>query len=533
MSLPTLIWHISSSANPAGQGLDGNNYMIPLPDPGAGNCIVLGLSFLVGNTPTITDNNGNTWPAASVSAGALDTKAAIFVLKNANPGNFTVTVAFAAPLRPFQYTASCFNNVDTVSPVNGTSATADVHASSGSLTTGSFTPTTNNDANGGNIIWNYYASAQGGAISNPSNWVKGTNFTLLDADRAWTSNSGFPHASQWSIQTALGNSVPINPSITATGETGTTTLWNCVAIALKVAAAGTPSQPGIRIRKMIHQTNQSPGPFTLALQMPAIGNLRVITDTLGDSNIGAISDNEGGTWSSATTGGAKIWWSVNKSANPDLVVSFPVLSGVVPNSIRFYDISGAVAAPFDFSALESSTNVGGTISLTHAPDITPTTANGLVIASLAIGHGPGATVTSPAGAIFSLVTYITRFTASISGTVMTVPVGGVTQGKLQVGYTVFGAGLTATNPTIYSFGTCTGLVGTYNLSSSQGTIASEQMTAGETDLDLMENADLEGYVYNAASGLIHWDWTFTLIGSAAADNGVNGVAVAFKAAPAG
>src|SRR5258708_34186580 len=104
---------------------------------------------------------------------------------------------------------------------------------------------------------------------------------------------------------------------------------------------------------------------------------------------------------------------------------------------------------------------------------------------------------------------------------MTVPVGGGTQGKLQGGYTVFGAGLTATNPTISSFGTGTGLDGTYNLSSSQGTIASEQMTAGETDVDLMENADLEGYVYNAPSGLVDWDWTFTLRVSAVAYNRVN------------
>src|SRR5258708_39276658 len=80
LAMPTLIWHISSSANPAGQGIDGHHFMIPLPDPGAGNCIVLAVSFLVGNTPTITDNNGHTWPAASVSAVALDTKAAVSVL---------------------------------------------------------------------------------------------------------------------------------------------------------------------------------------------------------------------------------------------------------------------------------------------------------------------------------------------------------------------------------------------------------------------------------------------------------------------
>ena len=55
-------------------------------------------------------------------------------------------------------------------------------------------------------------------------------------------------------------------------------------------------------------------------------------------------------------------------------------------------------------------------------------------------------------------------TASISGTVMTV--SAVSSGAIVVGQTVFGTGVTA-NTTITSFGTGTGGVGTYNVSSTQ------------------------------------------------------------------
>ena len=69
---PTLVQHVSSSANPEGVGISGDNFTFTLPNPvGAGNCLVLGISYPSGNTPTVTDNNSNTWPASpAVSADA-------------------------------------------------------------------------------------------------------------------------------------------------------------------------------------------------------------------------------------------------------------------------------------------------------------------------------------------------------------------------------------------------------------------------------------------------------------------------------
>jgi baseplate J-like protein len=74
--------------------------------------------------------------------------------------------------------------------------------------------------------------------------------------------------------------------------------------------------------------------------------------------------------------------------------------------------------------------------------------------------------------IGSLNTNAAQFTASISGTVMTVTA--VASGTLAVGQTVQDvAGLIAPGTTIASLGTGTGGTGTYNLSLTQGTVASE------------------------------------------------------------
>ena len=51
--------------------------------------------------------------------------------------------------------------------------------------------------------------------------------------------------------------------------------------------------------------------------------------------------------------------------------------------------------------------------------------------------------------------------------------------------------------------------------------------SGETDNDLMENADAQAHLYGAAASVEHWNWTITSNG----DNSCASEAVAFK--PAG
>ena len=127
--------------------------------------------------PSITDNLGNTWPslAACTANDVGNMTAAIYVLPNSKAGTLAtpgiVTVGLGASVQPFQYTLSEFNNIATSSPVNGCIQAPGVSPTSGTISPGSFTPTANNNANGGNIIWSYTASA--GNTSRLSDWFYG------------------------------------------------------------------------------------------------------------------------------------------------------------------------------------------------------------------------------------------------------------------------------------------------------------------------------------------------------------------------
>jgi hypothetical protein len=406
---PTLIQHVASSANSiAYVTAASNRYTIPIPNPvGAGNCIVMGVTYPHGTTISISDNNGNSWPASpavSADGGPGTNISAIFVLPNANAGQITLTVTFGTSIQPFQYTISEFNNVATTSPVNGTSSAAS--QAGASLATGSFTPG-NNDANGGNVIWNYYAIVDGSASGNPTSWVSDGSFTLLDGDVSGTGDQGFPHASQWYLQTT---SAAINPTITATADTADS--YNGVAVALKAASAGTPKPSGIHIDKIIHITPYSAA--TIPMQLPVTGNLRVLTTpntggSGGGMDITSISDNEGGSWTNVISGegNSQIWYSPNKSANPNLILTLNVSGGEgsTNSSFRFFDVSGASPSPFDVAATYPDTDASNATTVTDAPSITPTTSNGLVIAILGLGIGPALAVTSPSGAVWDICTY--------------------------------------------------------------------------------------------------------------------------------
>ena len=192
----------------------------PLPNPVlAGDALVLAISYPSGNTPSITDSLSNAWPssaACTANNGSGNIVTAIYVLPNSKAGTAsspgTITIGFGSAIQPFQYTISEFNNIATSSPVNGCKQAAGLspNASTAVIDPGSFTPTTNNNANGGDVIWSYTAVAATSSGS-PTTWKAGSGFTLLDGDINST-YPGFPHASQWYIQTTQA---AVDPTISA------------------------------------------------------------------------------------------------------------------------------------------------------------------------------------------------------------------------------------------------------------------------------------------------------------------------------
>jgi len=407
---PTLIQHVASSANPVGLGIPGNNYKIPLPNPVlAGDALVLAITYPHGNLVSVSDSLRQTWPAASIvkDGGPYNYTTAIYVRCGSAGGNETITVGLSGAALPFEYTVSEFNHVATSSCVDGSVGGANLSPSSaGLINPGSFTPLTNNNSKGGHVIWSYTAlsSPAGG---NPTSWRPASGFTLLDGDIAWINRQGFPHASQWSIQTLQAVATP---SITSAGDTADT--FNSASVSLVAASAGGAMPSGIHINKIIHESwvALSSG-ATLNLQLPATGNLRVLAFAAGQDNIHitSITDSDGSAWTLKQTGGdsAQIWYAANRPANPGLIVSIHT-SGISPtNSVRFFDVKGAAASPLDAAAGTDLTPCSSLTTIANQPTITTTGANELVIATMGIGNGPGLGMASgaPGGAVWDLPTY--------------------------------------------------------------------------------------------------------------------------------
>ena len=410
-SVPILIQHVASSANPVGLGIPGNNYKIPLPNSvQAGDALVLGITYPHGSLITISDTLRRTWPQASIvkDGGTGNYVTAIYVLCGSAAGSETITVGLSSgEVLPFEYTVSEFNNVAASNCVDGSVGGANLSPNgSGVINPGSFTPLTNNNGKGGHILWNY-AAISGGANGNPTSWSPANGFTLLDGDIAWINDQGFPHASQWSVQTQQAS---VTPTITTTGDNVDT--FNSASVSLLVASAGSGTPSGIHINKIIHESwiALSSG-ATLRLQLPTTGNLRVLAFPAGQNNIHItnITDSDNGVWNLEQTNGdlAQIWYAANRPANPGLTVSIHT-SGTSPtNSTRFYDVQGAAASAFDVAAGTDLTPCSSQTTIDNMPTITPTGLNELVIATMGIGDGPGLGLASgaPSGSVWDLTTY--------------------------------------------------------------------------------------------------------------------------------
>ena len=378
---PTLVQHLSSSTNLIGRGLIGNNYRFTLPNPvRAGNVLILGISYgaPAGQVVTIRDNLGNLWPASPAVSGTDpdgNIASAIFVLPNALPGITTITVSFSSAIREtiFQYTISEFQGVATAAPVSGTSHSSGAQPA---ISAGTFTPA-NNDANGGNLIWSYFADAYGATVfsTEATRFTAGTASTLLDADIAWpTGSPPFPHASQYQVQSTAG---PVTPSMTVTHNDGGGDVYVGLAVALRASpGAGSSPPPGMRIVHLSHMTNQAPDVGPWRLQFPSSGNLVVMT--LQEQNIipvANVTDNQGNHYQLvAPDDSVPQFWFAQGPATTSSTLELTVhLTGGRGGGVTYllYDVAGASATSYDAFAFKTQYDDPTGSDVFDSPVITP------------------------------------------------------------------------------------------------------------------------------------------------------------------
>jgi hypothetical protein len=383
----------------------GNAFEFSLPNSvGAGNLLVLKITYPDGNTvSTISDTVNGSWSttaAVTTRGGTGNNDTSVFLFPNSGSGVLTITINFNSTVQPAIFTLMEWSGIATSSPNNGTTSNPTVTGPT--LSCGSFTPT-NNNANGGNLILAFFDFANGASASgNPTSWSAGTSFTLMDADIGWgTNHGGLPKASEYFVQTT---SAAINPGMTSTGDS--VDRFNCVAIALALASAGTQGN-GLRVNKFIEQFNISQNTTTWKLQFPTTGNLRVWAST-ADIGVTSIVDSEGNIWTNAspTSGVPPVWYWPGASANSNLTLTV-TLSAAVNAQVHaaLYDISGAAASPLGATSYVGATNVSGLTSIGNQPDITPQSSNSLIIALIGDGQGPVTAVTSPTGALSNILDY--------------------------------------------------------------------------------------------------------------------------------
>jgi hypothetical protein len=424
---PTLVQHYSVADNPAGLGIDGNAFKFTLPNAvGAGNALVLGVAFCstasgncttTGNdlchaggscTVPVTDSNGNTWPTAPavrVNDANLNVDMAVFVLPNAAAGVTTITIHFTAALHPMTFDISEFQNVATSSPVDATASNSSVSAPT---VTQSITTVASGD-----LVWVMAIDdSNAGSLNAVTTWAPTGSFKLLEADIGWAADANAHKASAYLVAGAGG---AVTAGFTATMTTNDQ--FAIVVVALKSAAAGTGPPAGIYVKNEMGNTNENP-PSSWAMQFPSEGNLLVmVTSTIDDSShllVSGITDNKGNTWTRATSGSVtsddpSIWYAVNATPGNDLKVTLSTSCTSPPcagTSFIMYDILNAATAPVDvIQGTGSATSCNGTTSLTNFPSLTPTTSNGITIAAIQLGQGPGLATTAPANATFDLTTY--------------------------------------------------------------------------------------------------------------------------------
>lgn len=392
-------------------GIDGNNFTINLPNTTiANNTIILSIAYpySASRTCVITDSAGDTWPslASAITTGTASTgnmRWSTFVLQNASAGLHNLLVTFDARIKPFQYTMAEFVNVGAVDGSHGAASVTHTTADAGS-----YTPTTNNDANGGHLIWTVAISNDtvGTLFANQASAIAkrgGISPKFMHANNICT----IPNASSFDVQTT---NAAVNPGFNFTQSTGTNFVVQ--SIALKVASVGAAPPAGIRVRRVLHYTFVNPQNGANNFLFPSEGNLLVATMAAnnGINPVNSVTDSNGQTYTArAVSGNSQVFDKQNATPGDTLVLDVNFNGVGQQDSLHLWDVVGAQTSSFLNTAGANTAAPGSGLSCPNLPTITPSAAPGLTIVQAGMGTASqgGMASGAPSGSVFDGVTYDT------------------------------------------------------------------------------------------------------------------------------
>jgi hypothetical protein len=395
---PTIVQHVSSASNndvqyAAGAGEPGNPFYINLPNAAqAGNCLILSFSnpYSSSRKISITDNENNNWSLINAVNNGT-TMSSTYVALNVAAGTQNITVTFDTGLYGFQFCATEAYNVLSASAVDGRSSATTT--GTGTVASGSVTTTSPGD-----LIYQYGYDTDNTLLTSTgmTGMTSGPGFTFLSADVMLGTFA------QYQVQSSAGAILPV---VTVAGVTDA---FNTVAIALRGGIQGSAPPPGIRIVGVHHVDYYHPGTIII----PSSGNLLYVSTAFGSGNvnINSISSAPSNSWielpnTGAANGPPQCFYAANATTSPNLTLAITGPTGISSQiSFVIYDIAGAATSPFDTSwdaSGNAPTEPEGNFSF---GTITPSTSNGLVIATMATYSGV-ITATTGSVQVLDSVTY--------------------------------------------------------------------------------------------------------------------------------
>lgn len=409
MATPTLVQHYyTGTMSPPASGLTTVDMSLWLPNKAlGGNCLVVFVDYDSGISITsVTDDQGNTWAAASATAdvGAGGAKTSVFVRPNCSTDTQKIRIQFGAATGGFHAAILEYANLASSSVVAQTkTSTSPV---SPTIAAGAFS----SSPTSGNLILQYATPnpgvVGGQACNNVSAWAHGTSFTMLGGDI-----NNIATANPFGMQARLADGGALNATMTATQVTHDT--FNTIAVELTAGSSGAvPPVTGIRIKKWQHFIGPGAADTNWTEFYPHdAGSVLVMLTTAPASTTTINTDSESNTWvwdfqDLINTDRPRVQSAQLGAANDAYTMTFK--SGTLVNDTwTFIELTGAKATGRLGTSVGTDGLTGASdVNIDHAPDMTPQGNGGsrksLTIATLPIAHGPITAILSPtpSGALY-------------------------------------------------------------------------------------------------------------------------------------